>query len=54
MEALLPTDDSPFLLGDITPGKHQLALESNMYRSAGFSHSLPSTDFLVIRQAANP
>ena len=52
MEALLPTDDSPFLLGDIAPGKPQLALESNMSRSAGFPHSLPSTDFLVIRRAA--
>ena len=53
MEALLPTDDSPFLLGDIAPGKPQLALESNMSRSAGFP-TQPAVDGLPRHQASCP
>lgn len=52
IEAVAPTEESPFLLGSIAPGKHQMAIESNMFRSPAVSHAAPVSDFLVIRAAS--
>lgn len=40
------------MLGDVQPGKHQLAVESNMFRSIACAHAAPDSDFLVIRAAS--
>ena len=40
------------MLGDVQPGKHQLAVETNMARSIACTHSVPASDFLVIRAAS--
>lgn len=40
------------MLGDVQPGKSQLSIESNMYRSIACAHATQSTDFLVIRSAS--
>ena len=50
IEALQPQEDSPFI-GQLDPGKHQLAIETGMYRAPGFAYSTPATDFLLIRNA---
>lgn len=52
VEILQPTEEGPFMLGDVQPGKHQLAVESNMARSIASSHNVPASDFLVIRAAS--
>lgn len=39
---------SPFL-GILPPGATQSVVENNMYRAPIYEHTLPSTDFLVIR-----
>ncbi|KAF6779571.1 hypothetical protein AHF37_01021 [Paragonimus kellicotti] len=40
--------DSPFL-GAIRPGGYLQTLENNMYRAPIYSHTMPTTDFLLIR-----
>ena len=50
LEALQPQEESPFI-GQLDPGKHQLAIETGMYRAPGFAYSTPATDFLLIRNA---
>ncbi|KAK1259317.1 Transcription initiation factor TFIID subunit 1 [Acorus gramineus] len=45
-----PADKSPFL-GDIRPGCSQMCLETNLYRAPIFPHKLPSTDYLLVRNA---
>lgn len=56
-EEEIPKDDygeltlahtSPFL-GTLQPGQCQRALENNMFRAPVYQHTLPPTDFLVIR-----
>eukprot|EP00850_Spirogloea_muscicola_P019470 SM000191S05219 [mRNA] locus=s191:109330:119214:+ [translate_table: standard] len=47
---LEPTEDSPFL-GNIRPGETQSSLETNMFRAPTFQHTVPSTDFLLVRSA---
>lgn len=39
---------SPFL-GILTPGQSIQAVENNMYRAPIYEHTVPETDFLVIR-----
>ncbi|XP_053607515.1 transcription initiation factor TFIID subunit 1 isoform X2 [Plodia interpunctella] len=43
---------SPFL-GILLPGATQPVVENNMYRAPIYEHSLPQTDFLVIRTRQN-
>ena len=50
MEPLQAQEDSPFI-GQLDPGKHQLAIETGMFRAPGFAYSAPATDFLLIRNA---
>lgn len=50
VEPLQAQEDSPFI-GQIDPGKHQLAVETGMYRAPGFAYPTPATDFLLIRNA---
>ena len=50
MEPLQPQEESPFI-GQLEPGKHQLAIETNMFRAPGFAYTTPPTDFLLIRSA---
>ncbi|KAJ3679160.1 hypothetical protein LUZ60_017171 [Juncus effusus] len=45
-----PTDRSPFL-GEISPGKTQSCLETNMYRAPVFNHKAGHTDYLLVRNA---
>lgn len=51
VEALQPQEESPFI-GQLDPGKHQLAIETGMFRAPGFAYSTPATDFLLIRNVA--
>ena len=50
IEALQSQEESPFI-GQLDPGKHQLAIETGMYRAPGFAYSTPATDFLLMRNA---
>ena len=50
VEPLQTQEDSPFI-GQLDPGKQQLAIETGMYRAPGFPYSPPATDFLLIRNA---
>ena len=50
LEPLQPQEESPFI-GQLDPGKHQLAIETNMFRAPGFAYTTPPTDFLLIRSA---
>ena len=50
MEPLQAQEESPFI-GQLDPGKHQLAIETGMYRAPGFAYTTPPTDFLLIRNA---
>lgn len=50
LEALQAQEDSPFI-GQLDPGKHQLAIETGMFRAPGFTYSPPPTEFLLIRNA---
>lgn len=43
---------SPFL-GILNPGQHITVVENNMYRSPIYEHTIPSSDFLVIRTRNN-
>ena len=52
MEILAPTEDPPFMLGDIQPGSSQLAIECNMYRAPAKSHPPGWADFLLVRAAS--
>ena len=52
MEALGTTEDSPFFLGDVSPGSGRLAVESNMFRTPAAAHAAAASDFLVIRNAS--
>lgn len=45
-----PSDPSP-LLGNISPGSSQLAIDNGMARSPAFAYEAPPTDFLLIRRA---
>lgn len=47
---LEPQDDSPFL-GEVAPGTSQTALETNLFHAPTFPHKVPSTDFLLVRNA---
>ena len=50
VEPLQAQEESPFI-GQLDPGKHQLAIETGMYRAPGFAYTTPPTDFLLIRNA---
>lgn len=39
---------SPFL-GNLLPGQTLQALENNLFRAPIYEHSMPDTDFLIIR-----
>lgn len=43
---------SPFL-GILNPGQHITVVENNMYRSPIYEHTIPQSDFLVIRTRNN-
>lgn len=43
------TDDSPFVLGDIEPGKTIQAIDNNLFRSPIFKHTVAETDFLIVK-----
>ena len=47
--SLLPTDGSPFFLGDIRTGDTMFSLENNMFAVPIFIHPENAQDFLVIR-----
>ena len=49
VQTLQPNDDSVFL-GDIKPGTHQLAVDSNMAKAPACAYRPTGSDFLVIRQ----
>lgn len=46
---LKPTDDPPFMLGDVAPGSSQLTVECNMYRAPAKAHPTSHADFLLVR-----
>ncbi|KAI9119615.1 hypothetical protein K1719_009491 [Acacia pycnantha] len=48
--SLDPADKSPFL-GDLKPGCSQSSLETNMYRAPIFPHTVPLTDYLLVRSS---
>ena len=50
VEPLQAQEESPFI-GQLDLGKHQLAIETGMYRAPGFAYTTPPTDFLLIRNA---
>ena len=52
VEALQPQEGSPFYLGDMAPGTHQLSVDANMFRSPAFPHTRAASDFLVLRAAS--
>ncbi len=50
VEPLQAQEESPFI-GQLEPGKHQLAIETGMYRAPGFAYTTSPTDFLLVRNA---
>ena len=50
IEALQAPEESPFI-GQLDLGKHQLAIETGMFRAPGFAYTTPATDFLLVRNA---
>lgn len=51
IEPLQPGDESPFL-GQVEEGQSQLAVETGMFRAPGFAYYPPTSDYLLIRNAA--
>eukprot|EP00898_Chlorokybus_atmophyticus_P001205 jgi/Chlat1/2085/Chrsp17S02690 len=48
---LAPEEDSPFL-ANVAPGQSQACLETNMYHAPIFAHTVPVTDFLLVRTSS--